>query len=158
MGVCFSLDAQHSSDFVADDLWIQRVLETTLSAIPTHYEQYEMGIALVDEPYSRQLNHLYRGKDKPTNVLSFYSDTPDELAAVLEAYPLGDLVICLPVVMAEAQTQAKSVHDHFSHLIVHGLLHLCGYDHETSEADCAQMEALEIAILGELGIKNPYLC
>lgn len=69
---------------------------------------------------------------------------------------LGDLVICMPVVLQEAKEQQKTPMDHFTHLLVHGILHLLGYDHETSESDAEEMEALEIAILKKLNIANPY--
>ena len=78
------------------------------------------------------------------------------MLALLDAEPLGDLVICIPVVLQEAAEQHKKPLDHFTHLLVHGVLHLLGYDHETCEADAEEMEALEIAILKKLTIENPY--
>ena len=97
----------------------------------------------------RALNRDYRGKDYATNVLSFpYSPEPS-LA--------GDLVVCVPVVMDEAARQRKPVEAHFAHLIVHGMLHLQGYDHE-AEADAAVMEARERDILSGLGYPDPYEC
>lgn len=117
---------------------------------------YEMGVACVDEQASRHLNHTYRHKDKATNVLSFESQMSDDVSRMIGSKPLGDLVVCIPIVIEEAQAQHKSALHHFSHLIVHGMLHLFGYDHETCEDDAKQMEQLEIDILAKLSIQNPY--
>lgn len=89
-------------------------------------------------------------------MLSFPSDLPDEIAAILDSFPIGDLVICIPVVLQEAIDQQKTPIEHFTHMLVHGTLHLMGYDHETSEQDAEEMEALEIEILKKLGFDNPY--
>lgn len=114
-------------------------------------EDCELSIRLVDEDESAELNNEYRGKNGPTNVLSFPFEAPIELEPRL----LGDLVICVPVVVREAAEQGKSVDDHWAHMVVHGCLHLLGYDHiEDYEAE--QMEALEITILQTLNIANPY--
>jgi probable rRNA maturation factor len=136
--------------------YIKKVVETSLRHIDTQSD-CEIGIACVDNAESHKLNLEYRGKDKPTNVLSFPSDLPDEMAQVLASFPIGDLVICIPVVLQEAQEQNKAPLTHFTHMLVHGTLHLMGYDHETSEADAEEMEALEIEILAKLGFENPYL-
>lgn len=97
----------------------------------------------------RALNQGYRGKDHATNVLSFvYESTPTIV---------GDLVVCWPVVLREAEEQGKSVMAHLAHLIVHGMLHLQGYDHETGKRDAARMEAREREILARFGIPDPYL-
>jgi len=89
-------------------------------------------------------------------VLSFPSDIPEEMLSLLDAEPLGDLVICIPVVLQEAGNFVFEPSDHFTHLLVHGVLHLLGFDHETSETEAEEMEALEIEILKKLGIANPY--
>ena len=136
--------------------YIKKVVETTLRHIDTQSD-CEMGIACVDNDESHKLNLEYRGKDKPTNVLSFPSDLPDEMAQFLDAFPIGDLVICIPVVLREAIEQDKAPLTHFTHMLVHGTLHLMGYDHETSDEDAEEMEALEIEILAKLGFDNPYL-
>ncbi|WP_122901082.1 rRNA maturation RNase YbeY [Acinetobacter sp. B51(2017)] len=136
--------------------YIKKVVETTLRHIETQSD-CEIGIACVDYAASHQLNLEYRQKDKPTNVLSFPSDLPDEMAAVLDTFPIGDLVICIPVVLCEALEQNKAPLEHFTHMLVHGTLHLMGYDHETSDEDAEEMEALEIEILAKLGLANPYL-
>lgn len=108
-------------------------------------------VRLVDEPESQALNRQYRGIDKPTNVLSFPFEAPPKV----RSRHIGDLVICAPVVEREAAEQGKPLEAHWAHMVVHGVLHLLGHDHET-EADAETMEALEIAILGRLGFPNPY--
>lgn len=135
--------------------YLKKVIETTLRYIDTQSD-CEVGIACVDLDESHKLNLEYRQKDKPTNVLSFPSDLPDEMAAVLDSFPIGDLVICIPVVLQEATEQSKTPIEHFTHMLVHGTLHLMGYDHETSDEDAEEMEALEIQILAKLGFDNPY--
>ncbi|MCH4248945.1 MAG: rRNA maturation RNase YbeY [Acinetobacter populi] len=134
---------------------LKKIIETTLRHVNIT-DNCEIGIACVDVAASHELNLLYRQKDKPTNVLSFPSDIPAEILPMLDARPLGDLVICIPVVLSEAEQQHKSNMDHFSHLLVHGVLHLLGYDHELGEQEAEEMEALEIEILAKLGLKNPY--
>jgi probable rRNA maturation factor len=89
----------------------------------------EMVVRIVDEPESRDLNSRYRGKDKPTNVLSFPFEAPPEI----DSSHLGDLIICAPVVRREAREQCKQELDHWAHMVVHGILHLRGFDHETDE-------------------------
>lgn len=134
---------------------IKKQLETALRHVGFEVD-CEIGIACVDIAESHELNLQYREKDKPTNVLSFPSDIPEEMLNLLDAEPLGDLVICIPVVLQEAAEQQKTPNQHFTHLLVHGVLHLLGYDHETNEIDAEEMEALEIAILKKLGVANPY--
>jgi probable rRNA maturation factor len=142
-------------ELVLKRAYLKKVVETSLRHIATQ-SNCEIGIACVDNAESQQLNLEYRGKDKPTNVLSFPSDLPDEMAAILDSFPIGDLVICIPVVLQEALDQQKIPIEHFTHMLVHGTLHLMGYDHETSEQDAEEMEALEIEILKKLGFDNPY--
>ncbi len=110
----------------------------------------ELCVRVVDNHESQTLNAGYRGVDKPTNVLSFPTDVD-----IPDAKVLGDVVICAPVVEFEAAEQNKHLADHYAHMVVHGVLHLMGYDHE-SEGEAEQMEQLEITILGELGIADPY--
>lgn len=122
----------------------------------------EVGIRLVGEVEGRELNRQYRGKDAPTNVLTFaYGAGEGERTARAagsaddDALLEGDLVLCVPVVVREAAEQGKSVDAHFAHMVVHGMLHLQGYDHETvSQAD--EMESLEREILATLGYPDPY--
>ena len=115
----------------------------------------ELSVRLVGPRESRTLNARYRRRDKPTNVLSFPS--PREALDVrgYEPRPLGDLVICPAVLRAEARAQGKSMRAHWAHLVVHGTLHLVGYDHERAR-DALRMERREIAVLRELGFDNPY--
>ena len=112
-----------------------------------------VSLLLVGPARSRALNRQYRGKDKPTNVLSFApaSAVDDGRGAPL----LGDLVICPQVLREEARAQRKRVRDHWTHLFVHGLLHLAGHDHERP-ADARRMEGREVRVLRRLGIANPY--
>lgn len=108
----------------------------------------EVTVRFVAEDEGRELNLAYRGKDYATNVLSFPYQEADPLQ--------GDLVICLPMVATEAATQNKSLEAHHAHLIVHGMLHLQGYDHEASAADAEIMERQEREILAKLGYPDPY--
>lgn len=135
--------------------YLKKVIETTLRHVDMQ-QDCEIGVACVDNAESHELNLQYRQKDKPTNVLSFPSDIPEEVLPMLDAFPLGDLVICIPVVLQEADQQHKKPLDHFTHMLVHGTLHLLGYDHEISDEDAEEMEALEIEILAKLGLANPY--
>lgn len=120
-----------------------------------HAEPVEITVRLVDADESQALNRDYRGKDQPTNVLSFPGELPEFLRAELDILPLGDLVICAPVVAQEAAEQGKAVRDHWAHLTVHGVLHLLGLDH-VEDAAAEAMEALEVRALAALGIANPY--
>lgn len=115
----------------------------------------EITVRLVDAEESRTLNREYRDKDKPTNVLSFPNELPDFLREQLDVLPLGDLVICAPVMASEAAEHGKRESDHWAHLTVHGVLHLLGFDH-IDDDDADEMEALEVAALKTLGIANPY--
>ncbi|MEY0233934.1 rRNA maturation RNase YbeY [Providencia manganoxydans] len=127
----------------------QRWLEAVLSKFQP---QSEVTIRVVDEAESHHLNLIYRGKDKPTNVLSFPFEAPPEVELPL----LGDLIICRQVVEQEALEQQKTAEEHWAHMVVHGCLHLLGYDHiEDDEAE--EMEGLETEILAELGYADPYL-
>ncbi len=130
--------------------WAQLALQQTEPSLGA-----EVTLRLVDEAESQALNATYRGKNKPTNILSFPCDAPIDFAAEGELTLLGDLIICAPLVVAEAQAQNKPALHHWAHLVIHGMLHLQGYDHETPEqASC--METLEIQLLSQLGIPDPY--
>jgi len=120
------------------------------AALRESYEQLEQTICVVDLAHSRELNRRFRGKDSATNVLAFPADSE-----FLDYDCLGDLVLCAPLVALEAAQQGKREDAHWAHLVVHGMLHLQGYDHQ-SAAQAAAMEALEIEILDTLGYANPY--
>jgi probable rRNA maturation factor len=108
----------------------------------------EVTIRLVDEEEGRTLNKTYRGKDYATNVLTFpLTEIP---------HLMGDIIICVPVVLNEASAQQKSAEAHFAHLTVHGILHIHGYDHEI-EKQAQLMELIEVTTLQKLGYANPYL-
>jgi probable rRNA maturation factor len=113
---------------------------------------HEISVLLVGERRSRRLNARYRGRDKSTNVLSF----PAPALASQSCGMLGDLVICPAVLRAEAREQHKDVRAHWAHMVVHGMLHLLGYDHER-EPDAQRMERREVRVLRRLGIANPYV-
>jgi probable rRNA maturation factor len=112
----------------------------------------ELAVRVVGNAESRRLNRDYRGKDQPTNVLSFALPTRGRSPFTTI---LGDLVVCAPVVAREAREQGKSRNAHWAHMIVHGTLHLLGYDHVARE-DARRMERREIAVLRRLGYPNPY--
>ena len=143
-------------ELVLNEVALAQIIDTAFAHLNVD-EPTEIGIACVDLAESHQLNLQYRGKDKPTNVLSFPSDIPEEILEMLDARPLGDLVICIPVVLQEAEEQQKTPINHFTHLLVHGVLHLLGYDHELGEVEAEDMESMEIEILAKLDIANPYL-
>lgn len=111
----------------------------------------EISVRVVGPSESRQLNARYRRRDRPTNVLSF----PADYRAQFAPRPLGDLVICPQVLRSEARAQGKTLRAHWAHLVVHGSLHLIGYDH-VNDADARRMERREISVLKRLGFRNPY--
>lgn len=117
---------------------------------------YTVSLRFVDAEESSQLNDDYRGKKQATNVLSFPANLPQEFLTAIESLPLGDIVICPQIVTEEAELQSKSLQAHWAHMLVHGVLHLSGFDHDC-DADAEQMEAHEINTLEKLGFPNPYL-
>ena len=143
------VDVQNATTFepLPDDeqfsLWVETALREHVVA--------ELALRLVDRDESQELNSRYRGKDKPTNVLSFPAEFPPGLDIPL----LGDIVICAPLVGEEAEAQHKSRQAHWAHLVIHGVLHLLGHDHQ-DEQEAAEMEAMEVELLASLGYGNPY--
>ncbi|MEJ2346491.1 MAG: rRNA maturation RNase YbeY [Gammaproteobacteria bacterium] len=134
-------DVPRPADFRA---WVARALDGRSGPV-------ELTIRIVDSAESAALNERYRGKARPTNVLSFpYEPLPGAGVPLL-----GDLVICAPVVAREAREQGKESRAHWAHMVVHGVLHLVGYDHQ-EEGEALEMEALETDILATMGFPDPY--
>ncbi len=138
-------------DDAAIESWVQAALDT----VPrSNNAAMEVAVLVADVETVSQMNRDFRGKDKPTNVLSFpagdLSGLPGDAAA-----PLGDIVLCPDVIAREAADQGKPPADHWAHLCVHGALHLLGFDH-VEDSEAAEMEALEVEILAKLGISDPY--
>jgi probable rRNA maturation factor len=121
------------------------------AALAGRRDRAELVIRMVDEDESRTLNRDFRGRDEPTNVLSFPLEAPPHV----RTHHIGDVVICAPVVEREAREQGKPLAAHWAHMVVHGLLHLLGHDHQNDD-EAGQMEALEARILGGLGYPDPY--
>jgi probable rRNA maturation factor len=138
---------QRADDLPTEDdfrSWVEAVL-------PQDHDPVELVIRLVDEKESRQLNRDFRGRDRPTNVISFPFEAPAEVTLPL----LGDLVICVQVVVREAAEQGKEPYAHWAHMVVHGVLHLLGYDHQ-NDSEAEKMERLERKILLSLDFPDPY--
>lgn len=131
----------------------------TAAALASGTIRFDITIRLVDEDESRRLNASYRDRDSATNVLSFPADLSAEIQSRIEvqsgARPLGDLLMCAPVVNREALVQGKPALDHWAHLTVHGILHLLGHDHQHPDHTNA-MQQLETEILASMGIGDPY--
>jgi probable rRNA maturation factor len=130
----------------------RKVRQWIASALKQHRGRRSIGVRLVDRREGCRLNATYRSRQRPTNVLSFSAPARQPGGERL----LGDLVICAPVVAQEARAQGKALDAHWAHLIVHGTLHLLGYEHERPRA-ARVMEAREVAILSRLGYSNPYV-
>jgi probable rRNA maturation factor len=126
---------------------LRRWAQAALAAKPA---SMTLGIRIIGTRESAKLNSDYRGKDGPTNVLSFKYEAPPGMRGII-----GDLAICAPVVAREARTQRKPLKAHWAHMVVHGVLHLLGYDHQRKR-DADVMESLETRILGRLGYPDPY--
>lgn len=135
--------------YIPSDKELQLYLEKTLA---DYSEDAEVLIRVVDSQEISALNEQYRHKQGPTNILSFPFEVPE---AVKGVNLLGDLVVCASVLEAEAQAQQKALQDHWAHIVIHGILHLLGYDH-IDESDAQEMETKEILILQQLSIDNPY--
>jgi probable rRNA maturation factor len=148
---------------VEDDAWLalpgletlaKSAVGAALFAAKLDVERCEVAVLFTDDAAIAAINAEWRGKDRPTNVLSF--PAPEDMPVPAgEPRPLGDIVLAHGVISREAAEQGKTLHDHSAHLIVHGTLHLLGHDHE-DEAEAEAMEALETSILKGLGISDPY--
>lgn len=134
---------------IDDERWDSILKDVDMRAIidRTKTQNDEFSVLFTDDAKLQQLNNDFRHKNKPTNVLSFPSDSEDYL---------GDIAIAYETVEREATEQNKQLSHHVTHMLIHGILHLLGYDHETDE-EAAEMEAIEIKILEDMGIKNPYI-
>ncbi|MEG9544594.1 rRNA maturation RNase YbeY [Mannheimia sp. HC-2023] len=130
--------------------WVHKAL--AVEAKTDDFPESEITIRIVDEVESHELNLTYRGKDKPTNVLSFPFEVPEGIEMPL----LGDLIICRQVMEKEAEEQQKPLEAHWAHLAIHGTLHLLGYDH-IEEGEAVEMESLETEIMQALGYEDPYI-
>ena len=122
-----------------------------------HQKPKTLDIYITDGTEGRELNLEARGKNYPTNILSYPSEMPVNIIELMPTLPLGELIICHEVVVREAAEQDKTVAQHISHLLTHGVLHVLGFDHELGQAEQDEMESFEIEILATLNIPNPYL-
>lgn len=141
---------------VPDAEAIQSWSNAAVRHLPASNKPLSLSVRIVNEAESAEINLAYRQKDYATNVLSFGTDIPDVIVDNLEEIPLGDLLICAPVVAREAGEQGKALDAHWAHMVIHGILHLHGFDHE-NDAEAAEMEGLESTILLSLGFEQPYL-
>lgn len=149
MSIVVDIQIATDADNLPSETQFQHWAQAALTDIR---DEAELTIRIVDKDESQALNHQYRDKDKPTNVLSF----PFEAPPGVELDLLGDLIICAEVVKGEAKAQNKGEDAHWAHMVTHGCLHLVGFDHITNE-DAEEMENLEIEILQKQGIDNPYI-
>ena len=150
MTIILDIQSASSSEDVPDDQSIKRWVSAVLDS---KTGDTELSVRIVDEDEGKALNETYRGASGPTNVLSFPFDekTPEPLPLI------GDIVVCAPVVAREAEQQNKALNAHWAHMIIHGVLHLLGYDHQDDE-QANVMETLETEIMQGLGFPPPYLC
>jgi probable rRNA maturation factor len=148
------LDYQNAtcSDNIPSEAQCQQWLDQFL---PDFQAVAELTVRIVDEAESQELNNEYRGKNKPTNVLSFPFEVPEHLPEDIDFPLLGDLIICAQVVEREAKEQNKTLDAHWAHMLLHGSLHLLGYDH-IEDAEAEEMENLETKLLQKMGFPNPY--
>jgi len=157
MKLALYLDNASSCKDIPDESTIEQWIRAALS---DQYDQAEVCVRVVDEDESAEFNQYYRNKNGPTNVLSFPADLPELSQELLKQEPqqlppFGDLVICAPVVEREAKEQNKSLEAHWAHMLVHGSLHLIGYDH-LNDSDAERMEQRETDILTTFNFPPPY--
>lgn len=137
---------EQSGDWPSGASFVEAVLRAVVTCDQIVPDSYEVSVVLTDDAHIQILNQQYRNQDKPTNVLSFPQD---------EGGLLGDIILAYETIAREAVEQNKVFDDHLKHMLVHGCLHLLGFDHETDD-EAEEMEALEVLILDGLGVKNPY--
>lgn len=152
MNLTIDIDNASCCKEIPDEKTIHQWVSAALSG---RKDNAELSIRIVDEDESTELNQQYRSKQGPTNVLSFPADLPEFIQESLQLPLLGDLVICAPVVESEARQQNKSSKAHWAHMLIHGSLHLIGYDH-IDDKDAEKMEQLETKILASLHFPPPY--
>lgn len=148
MSITLDLQVAYQTEGIPTEQDFQQWVNSVL--LP-YKQSFELTIRIVSNDECQQLNKTYRQKDKPTNVLSFPFEVPEGMTLDL----LGDIVIAADVVQQEAKEQNKALHAHWAHMVIHGTLHLLGFDH-ISDDDADEMEGIEIKLLTELGLKNPY--
>jgi len=147
MRVDLNVQRACTCESIPDDASFQSWVEAALAG----RSRTELTLRIVDRAESAELNQRFRHKKGPTNVLSFTVDVPEEIDIPL----LGDIVICAPLAIEEALVQGKDPQAHWAHLVIHGVLHLLGFDHQR-EPDAADMESRETALLASLGFSDPY--
>lgn len=152
---CFYADITVPSDQVFE-LWAVTAIKFLVASKLLTNQNFDLSILVVDKVESQLLNNQYRQKNYPTNVLSFSFDTPEIFKVHQTSNILGDIVICAPIIELESEQQNKTIEEHWAHMLVHGLLHLLGYDH-LNDKDAKIMEALEIKILSQLNYQDPYM-
>ncbi len=148
MSITLDLQTAYPADNLPSPESFQQWVE---AALLPYKQSFELTIRIVTNDECQQLNKTYRQKDNPTNVLSFPFEVPEGVTLDL----LGDIVIAADVVKQEAQAQNKTLHDHWAHMVIHGTLHLLGFDH-ISDEDANEMESIEIKLLADLGLQDPY--
>lgn len=144
------VDVQYATEF-AQCPNAATIQQWVVAALAHQSKNYSLSLKIIDEDEMKMLNFYYRQKQKTTNVLSFPCQLPEEM----RGDELGDIAICAQVVNEEAIAQNKPLQAHFAHMVVHGVLHLLGFDHE-NDHDAHEMESLEVTILEKLGFKDPY--
>lgn len=144
---CVNYLLNNITDLIFDKQWLHDFLQN---------HPIELDIYITDLIEGRAINLEARGKDYATNILSYPSDLPNDVLNSLPSFMLGELVICHDVVARQADEQGKTLFNHLTHLLVHGILHLFGFDHELGQMQQDEMEMIEIAILDKLNIANPY--
>ena len=155
MNAKVELSGDTDAHWLPDETLCKSWIDAALACADKH-GRYVVSVRFVDESESIALNNQYRGKNSASNVLSFTANIPEDTNSLLELEPLGDIVLCPKIVAQEADSQDKSLASHWAHLLIHGLLHLLAYDHQ-SPSDTDVMEALETKALKRLGIPDPYL-